>query len=58
MSVENKIAQITEALKGMKRSEWDRVKQQIDMQYNSKAAKVELDDLELLKENLHREFKC
>ncbi|WP_172963890.1 hypothetical protein [Paenibacillus sp. Cedars] len=56
--MENKIAQITEALKGMKRSEWDRVKQQIDMQYNSKAAKVELDDLELLKENLHREFKC
>lgn len=52
-----KIDKIVDALKGLKRCEWLRVKQHVDMVYNSKAAKVELDDLELLKKNLKREFK-
>ena len=41
----------------MTQSEWNRVKQHVDMLYSSKAAKVELDDSELLEINLKREFR-
>jgi hypothetical protein len=52
----NKISEIVTALAGLKCSEWSRVKQKVDMLYSSKAAKVTLDDSELLKTNLEVEF--
>lgn len=50
------IAILVEQFKGLKQYEWVRIKQQIDMIFSSKAAKVELDDLEELKRNLELEF--
>ncbi|MBM6846034.1 hypothetical protein PVN37_15025 [Bacillus licheniformis] len=54
---QKKLDQLTDLLNGMTRSEWNRVKQHVDMLYSSKAAKVEFDDSELLEINLKREFR-
>lgn len=53
---EQTITKITSALQGLKQHEWIRVKQQVDMIFSSKAAKVELDDLSELKRNLKVAF--
>ncbi|WP_339063615.1 hypothetical protein [Tepidibacillus marianensis] len=53
---EEKIAIIAEQLIGLKSYEWSRIKQKVDMMFSSKAAKVELDDLEQLTELLKVEF--
>ncbi|GIO42529.1 hypothetical protein [Paenibacillus apis] len=55
--MEQRIKAIVEALKGLKHSDWLRVKQHIDMAYTSQAAKVKIDDLENVEKNLNREFK-
>ncbi|MNW47243.1 hypothetical protein D3C74_245690 [compost metagenome] len=47
---------IVGAVDGMTSCQWSRVKQHIDMAYSSKAANVVIDDSELLKKNLEREF--
>ncbi|MGM5473825.1 hypothetical protein [Bacillus pumilus] len=52
----NKIEQLTNFLDGITQSEWNRVKQNVDILFSSKAAKVEFDDSELLNKNLKREF--
>lgn len=54
---ENKIEQLTNFLDGITLSEWNRVKQNVDILFSSKAAKVEFDDSELLKTNLKQEFR-
>ncbi|AHL70841.1 hypothetical protein BW16_05325 [Bacillus pumilus] len=53
----NKIEQLTNFLNGITLSEWNRVKQNVDILFSSKAAKVEFDDSELLKTNLKQEFR-
>ncbi|MCQ6275788.1 hypothetical protein JMM81_12565 [Bacillus sp. V3B] len=53
---EEQIAILVEQLMGLKQYEWSRIKQQVDMIFSSKAAKVELDDLSELKRNLEVEF--
>lgn len=52
----NKISEIMTALYGLKQYEWSKVKQQVDMVFSSKAAKVELDDLSELKRNIEVSF--
>ncbi|MEC1714706.1 hypothetical protein [Schinkia azotoformans] len=47
---------LAERLIGLKQSEWTRIKQQVDMIFSSKAAKVELDDLSELKKTLEVGF--
>ncbi|WP_186440540.1 hypothetical protein [Bacillus licheniformis] len=54
---QKKLDQLTDLLNGMTQSEWNRVKQHVDMLYSSKAAKVEFDNSELLEINLKREFR-
>ncbi|VEH77647.1 PbsX family transcriptional regulator [Bacillus licheniformis] len=54
---QKKLDQLTDLLNGMTQSEWNRVKQHVDMLYSSKAAKVEFDESELLEINLKREFR-
>ncbi|WP_127580953.1 hypothetical protein [Paenibacillus koleovorans] len=44
-------------LAGLNQHEWLRIKQQVDMIYSSKVAKIELDDLVVLQRNLEVEFK-
>lgn len=51
-----KIDEVVNFVNGMSAAEWSRIKQVVDMQFSSKAAKVKIDDLELLKVNLEREF--
>lgn len=51
-----KIAVIAEQIIGLKQFEWSQVKQVVDMYFSSKAAKVELDDLDELKQRLEVEF--
>ncbi|MCY7585479.1 hypothetical protein MH138_05080 [Bacillus safensis] len=53
----NKIEQLTNFLNGITLSEWNRVKQKVDILFSSKAAKVEFDDSELLQANLKQEFR-
>lgn len=53
---EERISILVEQLAGLKQYEWSRIKQQVDMMFSSKAAKVELDDLSELKRNLEIEF--
>lgn len=53
----NKIEQLTNFLDGITQSEWNRVKQNVDILFSSKAAKVEFDDSELLQVNLKQEFR-
>ncbi|WP_186365159.1 hypothetical protein [Bacillus pumilus] len=53
----NKIEQLTNFLYGITLSEWNRVKQNVDILFSSKAAKVEFDDSELLQANLMQEFR-
>ncbi|MFJ5794430.1 hypothetical protein ACILR7_08325 [Bacillus atrophaeus] len=53
---QNKIDQLNNLLNGMSQSEWNRVKQHVDMLFSSKVAKVRFDDSELLEINLKREF--
>ncbi len=50
------IANLAEQLAGMKQSDWSKLKQVVDMQFSSKAAKVQLDDSTELKRNLEVEF--
>lgn len=52
-----KIEQLTNFLDGITLSEWNRVKQNVDILFSSKAAKVEFDDSELLQANLKQEFR-
>ncbi|MDY8046533.1 hypothetical protein UY416_09530 [Paenibacillus polymyxa] len=56
LTLEQKIETIVETLRGLKSYEWSRIQQHIDMMYSSQAAKVEIDDLKLLKENIIRDF--
>ncbi|WP_226000942.1 hypothetical protein [Paenibacillus sp. BJ-4] len=56
LTSEQRIETIVEALRGLKSYEWSRIQQHIDMMYSSQAAKVEIDDLKLLKENIIRGF--
>lgn len=53
----NKIEQLTNFLDGITLSEWNRVKQNVDILFSSKAVKVEFDDSELLQANLKQEFR-
>ncbi|MDX5485449.1 hypothetical protein NJE56_10815 [Bacillus pumilus] len=53
----NKIEQLTNFLDGITLSEWNRVKQNVDILFSSKAAKVDFDDSELLQANLKQEFR-
>lgn len=53
----NKIEQLTNFLDGITQSEWNRVKQNVDILFSSKVAKVEFDDSELLQTNLKQEFR-
>ena len=52
----NKIEKLLEVLEGINSSEWSRIKQHIDLQFSSRAAKVELDDSTELKRNLQIAF--
>ncbi|MDL2029042.1 hypothetical protein OOZ25_06950 [Bacillus subtilis] len=54
---QKKLNQLTELLNGMSQSEWNRIKQHVDLLFSSKAAKVQFDDLELLEINMKREFR-
>ncbi|MFP5203209.1 MULTISPECIES: hypothetical protein [Bacillus] len=51
----NKIEQLTNFLDGITLSEWNRVKQNVDILFSSKAAKLHFDDLEQLQANLKQE---
>ncbi|MBU8576962.1 MULTISPECIES: hypothetical protein [Bacillus] len=53
----NKIEQLSNFLNGITLSEWNRVKQNVDILFSSKAAKVDFDDSELLQANLKQEFR-
>lgn len=53
---EQKISIISKELVGLKSYEWGKIKQQIDMLFAHKAAKVELDDLEQIENSLKIEF--
>lgn len=57
LSMEQRSELIIAALRGLKRHEWSRIIQNIDMMYSHQAAKVEIDDLEMLRENLQQEFR-
>lgn len=50
------IASLVEQLKGLKKYEWERIAQQVNLYFALKAAKLELDDSEELKKNLEVEF--
>lgn len=51
----NKIEQLTNFLDGITLSEWNRVKQNVDILFSSKAVKLYFDDLEQLQANLKQE---
>ncbi|WP_280149743.1 hypothetical protein [Bacillus safensis] len=51
----NKIEQLTNFLNGITLSEWNRVKQNVDILFSSKAVKLHFDDLEQLQANLKQE---
>lgn len=51
----NKIEQLTNFLNGITQSEWNRVKQNVDILFSSKAVKLHFDDLEQLQANLKQE---
>ncbi|MGG2943019.1 hypothetical protein ABEO51_07840 [Bacillus safensis] len=53
----NKIEQLTNFLDGITLSEWNRVKQNVDILFSSKAVKLHFDDLEQLQANLKQEFR-
>ncbi|MDI6562386.1 hypothetical protein M5E03_03065 [Bacillus safensis] len=50
-----KIEQLTNFLDGITLSEWNRVKQNVDILFSSKAVKLHFDDLEQLQANLKQE---
>lgn len=50
------IQNFVDLLKGMNRSEWSRIKQQVDMMFSHEAAKVELGNASQLQQNLEVEF--
>ncbi|WP_402877454.1 hypothetical protein [Paenibacillus illinoisensis] len=56
VTMEERFELVAAAIKGLKRHQWSRITQHIDMTYNSKAADVRIDDSELLKINLQKEF--
>ncbi|MGN7479006.1 hypothetical protein ACTHOQ_14245 [Solibacillus silvestris] len=51
-----KVAVIAEQLTGLTSSEWTRIKQVVDTEFNYRAAKVTLDDPKELKRRLGVEF--
>ncbi|ARK23267.1 hypothetical protein SporoP37_00225 [Sporosarcina sp. P37] len=51
------IQNLVSLLKGIKHSEWSRIKQQVDMMFSHEAAKVELGDTSQLQHNLEVEFR-
>ena len=51
-----KITILANQLTGLKQSDWNRIKQAVDMSFSSKAAKVELDDSKELKRRLRVAF--
>lgn len=55
---EEKINEFKNAVNGLSLGQWNRIKQQIDMLYSSQAAKVELNDLDLLEKVIKQEFNC
>lgn len=57
LSMEERFELVARALEGLKHYQWSRIVQKIDMMFSHQAARVEIDDLELLKENLQKEFK-
>lgn len=52
----NKIAIIAEQLTGLTASQWVRIKQIVDSEFSSRAAKVKIDDSKELKHRLEVEF--
>jgi hypothetical protein len=54
---QEKIEMLLKVVSGLKRYEWNRLVQKVDLLYSSKADKVEFDDLELLEKNIKREFR-
>ncbi|OMF05214.1 hypothetical protein BK129_14600 [Paenibacillus amylolyticus] len=57
LTLDERIEMVTTAIQGLKRYQWSRITQNIDMMFSHQAARVEIDDLELLKENLRQEFR-
>lgn len=56
-SMEQRCELLVAAVRGLKRSQWSRIIQNIEMMFSHQAAKVEIDDLDLLRENLKQEFR-
>ncbi|MGF2617773.1 hypothetical protein ACQUWN_19520 [Rossellomorea aquimaris] len=54
---QEKLELLLKVVSGLKKSEWNRLVQKVDLLYSSKADKVEFDDLELLEKNIKREFR-
>ncbi|CAM4272570.1 hypothetical protein [Paenibacillus xylanexedens] len=57
LTMEQRFEMVANAIQGLKRYQWGRITQQIDMMYSSMAADVKIDDPDTLVERLTREFK-
>ncbi|MCM3131843.1 hypothetical protein M3629_03555 [Paenibacillus polysaccharolyticus] len=57
LTMDERFDMVAKAIEGLKHYQWSRIVQNIDMMFSHQAARVEIDDLELLKENLRNEFK-
>ncbi|WP_337033250.1 hypothetical protein [Paenibacillus illinoisensis] len=55
LTMEERFEMVAKAVKGLKRYQWSRIQQQIDIMYSSKAADVIIDDSEHLVYSLLRE---
>lgn len=51
-----KIQELLRVIEGISYSDWTKIRQQVDMHFSSKAAKIELDDSPELKRNLEVAF--
>lgn len=52
----DKVESIKELISGLDRTEWNYIKNSVDMYFSEKAAKVKIDDLELMDRYLKRKY--
>lgn len=52
----DKVESIKELIIGLDRTEWNYIKSSVDMYFSEKAAKVKIDDLELIDRYLKRKY--
>jgi len=57
LTMEERFEMVAKAIEGLKHYQWSRISQNIGMMFSHQAARVRIDDLELLKENLRQEFR-